>query len=114
MMTEEEKMWCMVEEYHKMLLKEANMAKYGCEECSNCGHQFDFWTTRHKNGGRKKRAVIKHPHEREIEFNEAGKRLRFPVYLILPCGSCPEQFKDMFWARHQKAEEAAFALQNGF
>ena len=107
-------MWCMVAEYHKMLRKEANMAKYGCEACSCCGHQFDFWATRDKNGGRKRRAVIKHPHEREIEFNEAGERLRFPLYLILPCASCPEQFKDMFWARHQKAEEVALALQNGF
>jgi len=89
----------------------ANMAKYGCEACSCCGHQFDDWTTEAENGGRKRRAVIKHPHARRIDDKT---RERIPQYRILPCASCPEQFKDEFWVRQTKDEEVAWALQNGF
>ena len=92
----------------------ANVAKYGCVACSCCGHQFDNWMTEAANGGRKRRAVIKHPHERRIDFDENGARIRIPYYRILPCSSCPEQFKDDFWARQAHYEEVALALQSGF
>lgn len=93
----------------------ANVAKYGCVACSCCGHQFDNWMTEDPNGGRKRRAVIKHPHERRIETDKYYVRIRrIPYYRILPCSSCPEQFKDDFWALQDHEEEVARVLQSGF
>jgi hypothetical protein len=104
----------MMTEEEKMRRDAANAAKYGCAACSCCGHQFDNWMTEAENGGRRRRPVIKHPHERRIDFDENGARIRIPYYRILPCASCPEQFKDEFWARQAHDEEVAWMLQNGF
>ena len=66
--------------------KAAKVAKYGCMSCSECKHQFDDWTTHQADGGRRKRPVVRHPTKRG-------------TYRILPCGSCPAQFRKEFESR---------------
>ena len=66
--------------------KAAKVAKYGCLSCSECKHQFDDWTTHQADGGRRKRPVVRHPTKRG-------------TYRILPCGSCPAQFRKEFESR---------------
>jgi hypothetical protein len=95
-------------EDEKKAAEAANVAKYGCAACSCCGHQFDDWKTEAENGGRKRRAVIKHPHERKIDDKMWDRN---PVYRILPCASCPEQFKDEFWTRQGHDEEVAIMIK---
>lgn len=68
------------------------VAKYGCLACSECEHQFDDWTTHRADGGRKRRPVVSHPR------NEG-------TYRILPCGSCPVQFRKEFESRMAKDTE---------
>jgi hypothetical protein len=69
--------------------KVAKVAKYGSLSCSECKHQFDDWTIHHADGGRRKRAVVRHPTKRG-------------TYRILPCGSCPVQFREEFESRMAK------------
>jgi len=62
------------------------VAKYGCLACRECEHQFDDWTTNRADGGRKKRPVVSHP-------------LKGNTFRVLPCGSCPVQFRKEFESR---------------
>jgi hypothetical protein len=64
----------------------AKVAKYGCLSCSECKHQFDDWTTHQADGGRRKRPVVNHPLERG-------------TFRVLPCKSCPAQFRKEFESR---------------
>jgi hypothetical protein len=73
----------------KVAEKAAKVAKYGCLSCSECKHQFDDWRTHHADGGRRRRPVVRHPTERG-------------TYRILPCGSCPAQFRKEFESRMAK------------
>ena len=66
--------------------KVAKVAKYGCLSCSECKHQFDDWTTHQADGGRRKRPVVNHPLERG-------------TFRVLPCKSCPAQFREEFESR---------------
>jgi len=65
------------------------VAKYGCLACSECEHQFDDWTTNRADGGRKRRPVVSHP-------------LKEDTFRVLPCGSCPVQFRKEFESRMAK------------
>ena len=95
----------------EMAAEIARVNKYGFTACAKCDHEFDDWTTNRADGGRKERPVIKHPHLRTVD-DITWERL--PVYRILPCGSCPDKFKDEFWARQARDEEVASWLENGF
>ena len=66
--------------------KVAKVAKYGCLSCSECKHQFDDWTTHQADGGRRKRPVVNHP-------------LKRGIFRVLPCKSCPAQFREEFDSR---------------
>jgi hypothetical protein len=66
--------------------KVAKVAKYGCLSCSECKHQFDDWTTHQADGGRRKRPVVNHP-------------LKRGTFRVLPCKSCPAQFRKEFESR---------------
>ena len=74
------------------------MAKYGCMSCSECKHQFDNWTMDDANGGRRKRAVVSDPLERD-------------TYRVLPCESCPVQFRDEFESRMAQDKAKLEALK---
>jgi len=91
--------------------------------CKSCGHYGDDWQVLgdelDKDGNyttRKGRTypVVKHPHEREYVTYNDGTRERVPMYRIIPCENCPEQFKDKFWSKQDHDEEVASALKNGF
>jgi hypothetical protein len=87
------------EVFWKAMIEGYNVLSYGCKSCSECGHQFDDWTTHNSNGGRKRRPVVEHP-------------LRTGTYRILPCASCPVQFCAEFESR--MAEDETKAVEWGW